>query len=217
MKRVPERRFRETLAVVALAALMATGLAGVTRGAPPLEAAPRPRAVSVKDSPGYVPLVDPESMSVVTGRRANAPIVRRPFQRGERSLDDLGRTICRTIHRVDRDSLLGLCIDEKEFRDILWREFPQSRPATGLTWEDGWRILYARLHAGCVHALRDHGGHVYQFVSFRPDTTTTFRNFKLHDRLTLIARDDEGQIQRWRWVRSVAERGGRFKIYSTED
>jgi hypothetical protein len=217
MSRAPGRPRRAACAAVALTMLVGTGLAGVARSATRAEAAPRPRAVSVKDSPGYVPLVDPESMSVVTGRRANAPAVRQPFQDGARSLDDLGRTICRTIHRVDRDSLLGLCIDQEEFRDILWREFPQSRPATGLAWEDAWRILYARLHAGCVHALRDHGGHVYQFVSFRPETTTTFRNFQLHNGLTLIARDDEGQIQQWRWVRSVAEREGRFKIYSTED
>jgi len=179
--------------------------------------APR-RVVSVKDSPGYYPPADPESASVRIGRRLNAPLVRKPFQGGARSLDDLGRAVCRAIHRGDRDSLLALCISDDEFREILWREFPQSRPAVGLEWEDAWRILYARLHAGCMHALRDQGGHWYEFLKFEAgDTTAVYRNFRLHNKLALVVRDDAGQIQRWRWLRSVAEHGGRFKIYSTED
>ena len=65
-------------------------------------------AVSVKDSPGYVPLVDPESTSVTLGRRTNAPLVRMPFHGGARSLDDLGRAVCRALHRGDRDELMSL-------------------------------------------------------------------------------------------------------------
>jgi len=106
---------------------------------------------------------------------------------------------------------------DDEFRDILWREFPQSRPATGLEWEDGWRILYARIHAGCGHAVRDHGGHVYQFVRFDVDSTMRYRNFRMYSRLTMVVKDDDGQEQRWGWLRAVVERGGRYKIYSTED
>jgi hypothetical protein len=212
---------RRASLVTALAlASVVTGPLSGRAGAPPTFAPDdgvRSRAVSVRDSPGYVPLVDPESTSVLLGRRLNAPAVSKPFRGGARSLDDLGRTICRVLHRSDRDSLLALCITDEEFRDILWREFPQSRPAVGLTWVDAWRILYARLHAGCMHALRDQGGHVYEFVGFDRDSTARYRNFKLYSGLTLVVRDDEGGIQRWRWLRSIAERGGRFKIYSTDD
>ena len=38
----------------------------------------RPRRASVRDSPGYYGTPDPESMSVVLGRRLNAPAVRKP-------------------------------------------------------------------------------------------------------------------------------------------
>ena len=75
-----------------------------------------------------------------------------------------------------------------------------------------------RPHPGFNALERDLGGRGYEFVRFESaDTTARYRNFKLHNRLTLVARDDQGQIQRWRWLRSVAERRGRFKIYSTED
>jgi hypothetical protein len=106
-------------------------------------------------------------------------------------------------------------VQEDEFRDILWPEFPQSRPATGIKWQDGWLFLYGRLHAGCAQAIRDHGGHVYQFVRFdRSDSTMHYKNFNLHNGLILVAKDDEGNIQEFRWMRSAVERKGRFKIFS---
>jgi len=193
------------------------GAAGGAQGRAAPEQAPRPRAASVKDSPGYVPLVDPESTSVVIGRRLNAPLVSKRFKGGAKSLDALGRAVCRALHRGDGDSLMMLCIRDDEFRDILWREFPQSRPAVGLAWEDGWRVLVVRLNAGCSEAMREYGGHHYELLRVETDSIAAYRNFKLYSGLTLVARDDEGRIQRMKWLRSAVERKGVFKIYSTED
>jgi hypothetical protein len=182
------------------------------------ETAPPPRRPSIQDSPGYIPLVDPESASVALGRRLSAPKVSLPFRGGTRSLDDLGRAVCRALQNRDLDSLQKLCIDQEEFRGILWREFPQSRPVTGLTWEDAWRVLDVRLVSGTRGAIADHGGRPYQFVRFeRADTTALYKNFKLHNGLILIARNDLGELERWGWLRSVAERRGAFKIYSLRD
>ena len=215
MSRIPAGRALARLPLSCFAILAIVLAGGLARRA--AAGTPASRAVSVKDSPGYVPLVDPESSSVVLGRRLGAPAVSMSFRGGAGSLDDLGRAICRSLHRPDKDSLLAQCITDAEFRGILWREFPQSRPAVGLQWDDAWKILYARLHAGCLHALRDQGGHHYEFVRFEADTTVRYRNFRLHNGLTLVARGDEGGIQQWKWIRSVAERTGVFKIYSTED
>jgi hypothetical protein len=96
--------------------------------------------------------------------------------------------------------------------------FTNSADDEVLTWEDGWGVLFARLHGGCVTALHEHGGRVYQFVRFeQADTTARYRNFRLHGGLVMVVRNDLGEIERWRWVRSVAERRGAFKIYSTTD
>ncbi len=171
----------------------------------------------MKDSPGYVPLADPESASVRLGRRTNAPLVSKRFRGGAASLAELGRAVCWGLQHAQSDSLQKLCITDEEFRDVLWREFPQSRPATGLQWEDAWKIQYARLHAGVAHARRDFGGHWYQLVSVRADSVARYRNFTLHSRVTIVAKDDTGVTHEWKWLRAVAERKGRFKIYSTED
>jgi hypothetical protein len=201
------------LAMFALAAT-ASGLAAQGKVA---AAAPGPsRVPRLEDSPGWYPAVDPESASVKLGRRPNAPLVKMPFEGGGTSLDDLGRRICRVLERPHLDSMMKLTVTEKEFREILWPEFPQSRPATGLTWEDGWRVLYARLLNGSNSALYDHAGDI-EFVAIESDTTVAYKNFKLHNGVVLVARNAAGELERLGWVRSVAERKGRFKIYSVRD
>jgi hypothetical protein len=174
-----------------------------------------------RDEPGWRPYSDPESASVLLGRRPNAPIVSEPFHGGTRSMKAMGLAVCRALHQHSVDSLLTLCVTDHEFRDILWPEFPASRPAAGIEWEDAWGVLFARLHGGSVSAMGDYGGHYYEFLRWEhtthPDTLVRYKNFRLHNHMVLVARDDEGQVQRFLWLRSIAERKGVFKIYSMRD
>lgn len=173
---------------------------------------------ALKNAPGYHPPADPESMSVVLGRRINAPVVQTPFAGGTRTLDDLGRAVCRAIHFSSADSLRDLCVTEGEFGRILWREFPQSRPITGLRAEDAWLLLENRNHGGIARALQDHGGRHLRFARWeRRDTIAVYRNFRLHERLTLVVLNEDGEEERLDVVRAVAERKGRFKLYSLKD
>ena len=206
MKATSRQIFRAGLALVLLALVAGSSLAHVV-------VIPD----SLKNSPDYWRPHDPESVSVFLGRRPNAPLVRMPFTNGAKSLNELGRRVCRALHRPDYDSLRTLCVSDSEFRVILWPEFPQSRPATGLTWQDAWLFLSARLHAGCSHAVRDHGGHVYEFVGFIADSVAHYKNFTLYSQLHMNVRDDEKQAQEWSWLKAIVERKGSFKIYSTQD
>jgi hypothetical protein len=168
--------------------------------------------------PPGLAIVDPESTSVLLGRRVNAPLVSRRFTGGATTLSGLGRQIARIFERGPvLDSLMAASIDEIEFREILWPEFPQSRPATGLTWEDAWRVLHARLLNGNNSALIENGGRPCEFVRIEVDSVTAYKNFKLHNGVTLVTRNAGGQLERQAWIRSIAERKGRFKIYSVRD
>ncbi len=173
--------------------------------------------VSVRDSPGYRALVDPDSAAERLGRRSDAPLVRKPFTGGASSLDELARAVLGGFHASDQDSLLRLCVREDEFRDILWREFPQSRPATGVRWEDAWPVLYGRLNGGTLAAVREFGGHAYTLAHVERAAVVRYRNFRLHNGITIVARDDEGRDVRVTTIRSIAERRGHFKIYSMSD
>ena len=213
-------RTARTLFAVALLWL-AAGLAVSSHAAStPAGAAAKPAAkplVSVKDSPGYVPMHDPDSLAEVLGRRPTAPYISTPFRGGARTLEGLGRAICGALHTDAPDSMLKLCITPEEFRLILWPEFPQSRPATGLVWTDAWQVLNGRLTGGSVAFARDHGGHVYTLLKVESSDAKVYKNFKLHNGIVLVAKDDEGKTHRFPFIRSIAERKGRFKIYSMAD
>ena len=172
----------------------------------------------LKNAPGYHPPADPESMSVVIGRRANAPAIKALFVGGTRSLDDLGRAVCWALHHSNRDTLLRLCVTGEEFDRIMWREFPQSRPATGIQVDDAWLLLANRNTGGISRALQDHAGRHLRFVRWeRGKPASVFRNFRLHEQLTLIALNEQGAEERIDVVRAAAERRGAFKLYSMKD
>jgi hypothetical protein len=197
---------------LAAAGPAATAGADSAAGKPPLY------VDSIRDLPGYVPLVDPESSAVVIGRRMNAALVRMPFTGGGSSMKALGEAICRVLEDTPKlDSLMMLAVGEDEFRRILWPEFPQSRPVTGLTADDGWGALYPRLLNGCNSALVEHAGGYYAFLRFEVDSVATYRNFTLHSGVTMVVRDATGAERRMDWLRAIAERKGRYKIYSVRD
>lgn len=200
-----------------LAALFALpGISAVTSATP----APKPakhHLISIRDSPGYVPLHDPDSLDEVHGRRLHAPAVQMTFHGGATSLDGLGRAMCHALHTGVPDSMLAQCVRSDEFRVILWPEFPQSRPATGLRWDDAWVILWGRLNGGSVSAVREHEDHVWEFQKLEYTKKVPYRNFALYNGVRVTAKSDEGRIETFTFVRSIAERKGRFKVYSIRD
>jgi hypothetical protein len=75
-----------------------------------------------------------------------------------------------------------------------------------------------RLQGGTGQAIRDHGRRPFEFVRIEAvRSPVAYKNFRLHDGVVIVVRDEAGQTQEWRWLRSIAERKGVFKIYSLED
>jgi hypothetical protein len=168
--------------------------------------------------PGYYPPSDPESMAVVTGRRAAKPIDL-PLTGGRDSLSSLARAVLSALAAARPDSLAALCVTRAEFEHILWLDFPESRPVTGLTAEDAWRPLAMRLSGGIAGAMSELGGR--QLRLERVEATLGVKeyvNFRLHRGIVITARDETtGERVETRFLRTVVERKGRYKIYSTDD
>ncbi len=179
------------------------------------QAADSIRAARIRQ--GWYPPADPESASVRIGRR-DAPLVSLPFSGGKRSLTALGRAVVSNLSSNAPDSLLSLCVTKQEFEVILWPEFPQSRPATGLLPMDGWRVLDNRLISGTRGAAADWGGQPWTFVRIEATGgVTKFRNFNLYRGIVIVVKDEAGVEQRFDFLRTVAERKGVFKLYSLRD
>lgn len=189
--------------------------AGASAGTTATQAPSHP--VSVQDSPGWTPAHDPDSLDEVLGRRRHAKPVRMEFHGGPRSFDELGRAVCAALHSGRSDSLMALSLRSDEFRVILWPEFPASRPATGLRWDDAWQILWGHLNGGSVSAVREAEGHDYTLVEVHKARTREYRNFRLHEGITVTARDNQGTLRSFSFIRAIAERKGRFRIYSMRD
>ena len=168
------------------------------------------------NEPGYVPPNDPDSAAVRTGRRAAPPVALR-FDGGARSLDALARSVLRAAAAGDRPTLAHLCVTRREFAEIMWPEFPQSRPVTGATADDGWYFLGRRNEGGVGRLLGDWNGKPLTLVRVERGAAERYRNFRLHRGLTIVAKTPEGEIVRVNDLRTVAERKGVFKIYSMRD
>jgi hypothetical protein len=166
--------------------------------------------------PGWAPPVDPDSIAARTGRRP-APLVTGSFAGGAPSLEALARELLRAAAAGDRARLSGLCVDRAEFSRILWPEFPQSRPITGASADDGWYFLERRNTGGVGRLLADREGQPLELVRVEKGAIDRYRNFRLHRGLTIVARRADGGLVRIDDLRTVAERKGAFKIYSLRD
>jgi hypothetical protein len=168
------------------------------------------------NEPGYVPPADPDSAAVRTGHRA-APQVAQKFAGGAKSLEALARSVLRAAAAGDRRTLAQLCVTRREFAEILWPEFPQSRPITGATADDGWYFLVRRNEGGVGRLLGDWNGRPLTLVRVERGAFESYRNFRLHRGLTIVAKTADGEVVRVDDLRTVAERKGQFKIYSMRD
>jgi len=201
----------------ALLAIALASAAGASAGTPTAQAPTVPLPPSVRDSPGWTPASDPDSLDEILGYRRHARLVKMEFHGGAKSLDELGREVCAALHSGNPDSLLALSLKSDEFRVILWPEFPASRPATGLHWDEAWQMLWGHLNGGSVAAVREAEGHDYFLIGVQKTRTRQYKNFRLHEGITLTARDNEGTVRSFSFIRAIAERKGRFRIYSLRD
>ena len=170
----------------------------------------------LSNEPGYVAPADPDSAAVRSGRR-DAPAVSQKFTGGAKSLDALARALLRASADGDRAALARMCVTRSEFANILWPEFPQSRPVTGATADDGWYFLKRRNEGGFGRLIGDWKETPLTFVKVEQGTFDRYKNFGLHRGLTIVAKTPLGETVRIDDLRTVAERKGVYKIYSMRD
>ncbi len=183
---------------------------------PALAASSRPRS-PLERSPGYYPPDDPESMSVITGRR-DAPLVDLDLAGGASSKRDLAMMLLAGLNARDERALHALRITRKEFEVILWPEFPESRPVTNITAEDAWEMSIAQSVSGAGRAIGGYGARQLELVRVECDPPTPYKNFTLHRGVTIVARDqNSGETERMRFAPTFVERHGRYKVLTFKD
>jgi hypothetical protein len=171
----------------------------------------------LEQSPGYVPPADPESMSVITGRR-DAPLVSGELAGGESDLASLVTASLAAIRNHDEDALHRLRVTRGEFERFLWREFPQSRPVTNITAADAWGMMSANSLGGASRAIGSWGGKNLSVVRIESSGRMEYRNFTMWRDLTITVRDAAtGEERRLSFLPAVIERHGRHKVFTYQD
>ncbi len=171
--------------------------------------------LSVANSPGDRLPYDPEWRSLRTGRRVVAAHDRAFTAGGSASLDELAQDYIFGLNQVDEPVIRDLQITKPDFLDILWPEFPQSRPAVHIPGEESWFFTAAKQDEGMNKTVGLCKGRRLKLEGARVKRVQEFTNFRILE-VEINAQDettgetititgDKGA--------TVAERLGRYKFY----
>jgi hypothetical protein len=181
-----------------------------------VQARPRQRS-PLESSPGYYPPDDPESLSVLRGRR-DAPVVEGALSGGEESLQDLARALLEGIEARDEGALHALRVTRAEFERFVWPELPESRPVTNLVLDEVWGFGDAQSVAGAGRVIGLYGGRDLTFLRVDYSRADTFRNFILYRDVRILIRDPkDGRVISLGMAPSVMERHERYKALIFKD
>lgn len=168
--------------------------------------------------PNYKPgLDDPELESTKTGRRkvAKHDIPLEPG--GAPDFRTLLENVVTAIDVADAKTVQKATVTQADFMNILWPEMPQSRPAAQVPGAEAWDFLYNRNMAAFNRHMGDFHNSGLHLVSFKVGHVDEYTNYRLHQDVIIQAETADHQPVEMDVVRTVVERNGRFKVYSTRD
>jgi hypothetical protein len=164
-----------------------------------------------------IPKEDPELYTIEQGRRDVDPIDT-PFEGGASSATELALMILDALEYKDTETLGRLRVTYPEFRDILWPEFPESRPATGISADDAWILMRTDIASGALYGINHYGGMPLEFEALSFETgLIRFTNFNLYKGVRIHVRRPDGGPEILRFVNTIVERDGKWKVYGYRD
>ncbi len=131
------------------------------------------------------------------------------------SLDDLLRTVERSLAESDTTSLMALMVAPVEYRDILFPAFPASHPPIDADFPSIWVMHYTDAHRGMKRIVREYGGHdVHIQRIWFDDPGQDFGNFVL-DETSHVDITVDGELRHdVKLVGSVFHVGDQWKVLS---
>jgi len=174
-------------------------------------------ASALAHAPGYQPPNDPEAESVRTGRR-QARVVDIPFKGGESSPERLAQAILDGLRVRDFNALRALRVTPDEFSDIMWPEFPESRPICNSNVNDAYFFLDRHCHSGITLGLDDWGGQELKLLGITYEIgRAPYTNFVLYRGVRIHVLKTDGSEGVMKFACTFAERKGVWKVYAYKD
>ena len=130
------------------------------------------------------------------------------------SPETLARAVLDAISTGDRARLEALALGESEFRDHVWPELPASRPERNLPLSYVWGDLHQKSNQQLTATLQQHAGQRYQILGVTFADVTPYARFRVHRHSTFRIRDATGSESDLRFVGSMIEKDGGWKVFS---
>jgi hypothetical protein len=155
---------------------------------------------------------------VQRGRRIVGPREVSLDEGGAETIRGLVENVVIALDASDGPALDRNAVTWREFRDILWPEFPQSRPAANVPVSEAWDFLRHRNMAAFNRTAGDMKGRGFRLARLDlAGPTTEFTNFRLHEGVGVTLANESGKTLEFTMIRGILECDGRFKVYSTRD
>lgn len=138
-----------------------------------------------------------------------------PLANTENGADALMTQVLDALAARDRARLEALAIDETEFRDHVWKLLPASRPERNLPMSYVWGDLHQKSQASLSRTLAGLGGRRATLVAVAFDgAPRPYGPLVIHEGTRLTVRMADGAEQEIRVCGSLAEKDGRWKVFS---
>ncbi len=156
-----------------------------------------------------------DETAAVPGNTLPDSVLARRFSPEFASVDALADAFLLAVRKRDREALAAMLINEREFNDWLWPEFPASDPAMNVPEDFAWQNLAIKSDKGLKRILREIGGRSYLLVSVLfTDADEHFKYFTVRGGSRIEALDEQAKNASIRYVGSVVEMNGTFKFMS---
>ncbi|MBK8229219.1 MAG: hypothetical protein IT349_01745 [Candidatus Eisenbacteria bacterium] len=189
---------------------------GETTLAPPAHQPRSEQKTALAGMPGYRAPEDPEAEAVANGRRS-VPPSEVDLIGGASSDRELAEAILEALNAADTSALHALWVTPREYQELMWPEFPESRPVTGWTGAQAWE-LFARKNEAAIRRSEEFQGRGLSLREIRYSLgSMAYTNFTVHQGVEFLTVDPSGQLVVVPLVRTFVERNGQFKVYAWKD
>ena len=169
---------------------------------------------AMEGRPGYAMPYDPEWRTMVTGKREVAPMSFQ-LEDGVDSMQHLAQALLEALRVKDHDALQRLRVTRHEFEDLMWPEFPQSRPYLRIESEEAWIAHHNSSAAAVATLLRKWGGRNLELIAVDYGDSFKYTNFTLYQGVKLRVRTaGTGETFEITEIPSIVGCNGQFKAYT---
>jgi hypothetical protein len=137
-----------------------------------------------------------------------------PLSNTHESPESLARAVLEAFASRDRGRLEALALNEREFRDHVWRELPAAQPGRNLPFSYVWGDLRQKSDLRLSATLAEHGGQQVTLERVRFSGVTSYDTYRVHREAVFEVREGSGARIALRVCGSMVEKDGAWKVFS---